>query len=90
MVKKQMYLCIATILFVLIFASCQSQNKPADKEAARDLKEYYVGSIHSDKFHTIDCKWAKNIKPENEVYYTYEEAIKANYKPCKTCNPQPE
>jgi len=48
----------------------------------------YVGSIKSDKFHYPWCQWAKKIKPENEIWFkTREEAIKANYKPCKVCGP---
>ena len=48
----------------------------------------YVASNSSDIFHKPDCRWAKNISPENLVTYTNrEQAIKAGKRPCKWCQP---
>ena len=87
---KIVSMCLMLILIALIFLSCNPQQNQTDEDITPYLKELYVGSSQSDKFHKVDCKWAKTIKPENEVYFTYDEAIKAGFKPCKTCNPKPE
>jgi methylphosphotriester-DNA--protein-cysteine methyltransferase len=48
----------------------------------------YVGSVNSDKYHVPSCRWAQNIKSENEVWFSSsEEARAAGYSPCKTCKP---
>lgn len=48
----------------------------------------YVASNSSDIFHKPDCRWAKNISPENLVTYTNrEQAIKDGKRPCKWCKP---
>jgi len=48
----------------------------------------YVASNSSDVFHKPDCRWAKNISPENLVTYTNrEQAIKDGKRPCKWCKP---
>jgi hypothetical protein len=53
------------------------------------IVEYkYVASKSSNIFHRPDCRWAKNISPENLVKYkSREEAIKAGKRPCKSCRP---
>jgi methylphosphotriester-DNA--protein-cysteine methyltransferase len=48
----------------------------------------YVASKGGEKFHTTDCPVAKKITAEKLVKFTTpDEAIKAGYTPCKTCNP---
>ncbi|MBN2315870.1 MAG: hypothetical protein JXM79_18220 [Sedimentisphaerales bacterium] len=48
----------------------------------------YIASNSSDIFHKPDCRWAKNISPENLVTYTNrEQAIKDGKRPCKWCKP---
>jgi len=48
----------------------------------------YVGSASSDKYHYPDCRWAKKIKPDNEIWFaSSEEARAAGYVPCGTCKP---
>ena len=70
--------CFAVILFALFFIAAQEQSKP----------QYYVGSSQSNKYHIVDCKWAKKISGKNLVKFkTVAEAKKAGYVPCKVCNP---
>lgn len=88
--NKRLDLCITIFLIALLFISCNQQQQDYSEDLARYSKELYIASSHSDKFHYRDCKWTKAIKPENAVYFTYEDAVKAGYKPCKTCNPKPE
>lgn len=60
-------------------------------EEKSDIKKEgkYVGSIDSDKFHNPNCRWAKKIKQENEIWFdTIEEAKKQGYKPCGVCKPK--
>lgn len=53
-------------------------------EASPDL----VGSKESNVYHNPGCHHAKNIEPENRVYFdTPEDAIAAGYRPCKFCKP---
>ena len=49
----------------------------------------YVGSDESDKYHEPGCRWAKEIKEENLIYFhSSEEAKAAGYKSCGTCHPK--
>ena len=48
----------------------------------------FVASKESNKYHTVDCGIAKNIKAENQICFkTQEEATKADYAPCGVCKP---
>lgn len=48
----------------------------------------FVGSIESDKYHYPDCRWAKKINPENEVWFTSsEDARSKGYVACGVCHP---
>ncbi|MBA7712052.1 Cardiolipin synthase [subsurface metagenome] len=48
----------------------------------------YVGSINSDIFHYPNCKWAKKIKEENNIWFeSRKEALDNRYTPCKVCTP---
>jgi len=64
------------------------QKNPAltGKENSDDKK--FVGSIKSDKYHYPDCRWAKKISPENEVWFSgSEDARGKGYVPCGVCHP---
>lgn len=57
-----------------------SQGKSAGK---------FVASADSDKFHWPDCRWAKKILSENEIWFdSAADAIAAGYGACGTCNPK--
>jgi len=46
----------------------------------------FVGSKNSNKYHLPDCRFAKNIKPENLVCFSSaEDASSKGYLPDKTC-----
>lgn len=46
----------------------------------------FVGSKNSTKYHLPSCRFAKNIKPQNQVWFSsLEEAESRGYKPCGTC-----
>lgn len=48
----------------------------------------FVGSINSNKYHYSDCQWAQKIKHENKIWFdSNEDAERAGYRPCKTCDP---
>jgi len=50
--------------------------------------EKFVGSKKSDKYHYPDCKLAKKILPDNQIWFSSsEEARAAGYVPCGVCNP---
>lgn len=49
------------------------------KESVANNKDcMFVGSKNSDKYHKPDCRFAKNIKPENIVCFKSEEDAKSN------------
>ena len=49
---------------------------------------YYVGSKNSDVYHYPDCRYVKNIKSGNMIYFdTPEDAVGAGYRSCKVCTP---
>jgi hypothetical protein len=65
-----------------------SVNVPESKADTKnvDNKCVFVGSKNSNKYHKPDCRWAKNIKPENMVCFSsVEEAIAKGYLPDKGC-----
>ncbi len=48
----------------------------------------FVGSIKSDKYHYPSCGSAKNIHPENEIWFSSSADARAHgYVPCKRCHP---
>ena len=48
----------------------------------------FVGSVNSNKYHYPSCGSAKNIHPENEIWFTSSEDARAHgYVPCERCNP---
>ena len=48
----------------------------------------FVGSLESDKYHDPDCRYAKKILEENEIWFdTAAEAQQAGYSPCGVCHP---
>lgn len=59
----------------------------ADETRSDDLL-VYVGNKNSHVFHYPYCSGAKNMKEKNRVEFsTREEAVKAGYNPCSSCNP---
>ena len=48
----------------------------------------YIGNRSSRVFHRLDCDSVRTMKEKNKVeFYTREEAIEKNYKPCSRCLP---
>jgi len=59
-----------------------------EREGQTAIEYTYVASKNSNVFHNPDCRWAKNISPNNLVTYSSrDEAIKAGKTPCKSCKP---
>ena len=59
-----------------------------DPSAASTAEGNYVASRDSDKYHYLGCRFAKEILPENRIYFdTVEDAQAANYSPCGSCHP---
>lgn len=57
-----------------------AENQPVQSDGT------YVGSVDSDKYHIPGCRFAKEILPENEIWFdTKEEAQAAGYSPCGVC-----
>jgi micrococcal nuclease len=48
----------------------------------------FVGSTKSDKYHYPECRWAKKITPENEIWFSSSDDAKSKgYVPCGVCHP---
>ena len=59
-----------------------------DKPDEHPDKGKYVGHKNSKKFHYPECRWAKKMNKENQVWFnSQKEAIDKGYVPCKVCNP---
>jgi hypothetical protein len=51
-------------------------------------EKVFVGSIKSDKYHYPSCGSAKNIHPENEIWFSGSADARAHgYVPCGRCHP---
>ena len=67
-------------------AASKETVSPAEK--VDEVKAEYVGSKNSKVFHNAECPHGKGISAENLVSYANrDEAIKADKRPCKRCNP---
>jgi hypothetical protein len=56
------------------------QSLPQKGVSVNEQNCVFVGSIHSNKYHSPSCHWAKQIKPENKRCFTSkEEAQSAGY-----------
>lgn len=64
------------------------ENSAINIEKNSSEEHRYVGSKKSDKFHKLDCKWAKKIKFNNTIYFqSRKDALQQGYDPCKVCHP---
>jgi len=64
--------------------SQQNQWSPPTQPAAPK----YVGSTNSNIYHYPSCKWAKEIYPQNEIWFSSpSDAMAQGYRPCKVCRP---
>lgn len=65
-----------------------SERKYEKIEGSEAIQPVYVGSVNSNKYHLLYCKWAQKIKSENLIEFSgEEEALDNGYIPCKVCNP---
>ena len=67
------------------------QPAPSDAPAPKPVvpsEGKYVGSTKSDKYHHPTCRHAKNILPENEIWFKdAADARSQGYVPCGVCRP---
>ncbi|MDA3936251.1 MAG: hypothetical protein PF636_05205 [Actinomycetota bacterium] len=48
----------------------------------------FVGSRFSNKYHDLDCTWAKSMARENRIWFSdAADAEAADYLPCSECDP---
>ncbi len=74
-------------------ASSKDNDKPAkiasenqDDNSITDKNCVFVGSKNSNKYHLLSCRWAKNIKPENQICFSSKnDAESKGYLPDKNC-----
>ncbi|MBD3203152.1 hypothetical protein GF327_02580 [Candidatus Woesearchaeota archaeon] len=60
----------------------KSPDKKEPEIEEYDIEDEYIASATSDKFHTQDCRYAKNISYKNQVKFSSkQEAIGKGYKP---------
>ena len=60
------------------------QTTPAETVSAPQIA--YVASWNRKHFHRADCTWIENLSKEKlREFSSHEEAVKAGYRPCKTC-----
>lgn len=69
------------------------QKAPANitktESSSQQTKKVLVGSSASDKYHVESCRWAKEIKESNLVYFdSIDHAKESGYVACGTCSPK--
>lgn len=73
--QRMIRLTITIILLAVLFSSYA-------------ISAEFWGSKNSNKYHYPSCGHARGIKPENIIIFnSTEDAVKANYIPCKVCKP---
>lgn len=66
-----------------------SFDEPVAETTSQKSSGVYVGSIDSDKYHNPGCRFAKEILPENEIWFdSAEDAQNSGYSPCGGCHPK--
>lgn len=66
-----------------------SFDEPVAETTSQKSSGVYVGSIDSDKYHNPSCRFAKEILPENEIWFdSIEDAQNSGYSPCGGCHPK--
>lgn len=63
--------------------------EPVTETTSQKSSGVYVGSVDSDKYHNPSCRFAKEILPENEIWFdSAEDAQNSGYSPCGGCHPK--
>lgn len=63
--------------------------EPVPETTSQKSSGVYVGSVDSDKYHNPGCRFAKEILPENEIWFdSAEDARNSGYSPCGGCHPK--
>ena len=66
-----------------------SFDEPVTETTSQKSSGVYVGSVDSDKYHNPSCRFAKEILPENEIWFdSAEDAQNSGYSPCGGCHPK--
>ena len=62
------------------------QQKPQKSIAETASKVIYIASWNRTHFHRPNCVWMEKL-PKDKIreFSSHEEAVKAGYRPCKTC-----
>lgn len=64
-------------------------DEPVTETTSQKSSGVYVGSVDSDKYHNPSCRFAKEILPENEIWFdSIEDAQNSGYSPCGGCHPK--
>lgn len=64
-------------------------DEPVAETTSQKSSGVYVGSVDSDKYHNPSCRFAKEILPENEIWFdSIEDAQNSGYSPCGGCHPK--
>jgi uncharacterized membrane protein (DUF106 family) len=64
----------------------EEEQEEEDEEVDKEETEKFVASEGSGKFHSKDCRYAKNIKGK-KLTGSKEFFKNKGYKPCGVCNP---
>ena len=66
----------------------RSINRGISNTNEENKKGKYVISKNSNKYHKVNCKFAKSIAEENRIYFESLDSIDSSkYKSCNFCNP---
>lgn len=80
--KKTIPILLIILLVATIVLSCGGTSPPPLPP------KVYVGSINSDIYHFPSCQWAKEIHPENQIWFSSaQDARDHGYRACQVCKP---
>ena len=58
----------------------------ADNSSETSANEKYIGNKSTKKYHTTDCRYAKNMKEENMIIFNdFYEVEASGYSSCSVC-----
>jgi methylphosphotriester-DNA--protein-cysteine methyltransferase len=84
MKKRIVGFCLLLLAVTILLGACASYRPQPASEG-----EYVcVVERGSDLFHRGDCVYARKIEDADKIFFrSYEDAIAAGNKPCKSCIP---
>ena len=74
------------LLSILKKAQGGAKSSSTTKTSSSSKNQSFCSELYSKKYHTLHCKWAKNMNPKSRIIYdSMASAEKASKGPCNSC-----